>query len=137
MIKLHEQSIDYLNSVFKRYKKEENHERGITLDKCVIHLYPIKDTYDENGNLSGYADSLFFRADIYDIVNFKKYSHEYHDSILFMNDTPHPIIKIFKDGSTILHFEQGIGLTFFTSISIWNKEELDRIMSNKNKKENK
>lgn len=32
---------------------------------CVIHMYPLKDTTDEEGTLLGYDDSLFFKAVIY------------------------------------------------------------------------
>lgn len=118
MINLHSKSQKYIEKIFSKYKDADFNGFILELDNCILHLYAIQDSYNEQGELEGYIDALLFKVDIYDTINMKKYSHKFHDSIYFEKNSPHPIIKIFKDGSTLLHFRQKINMVFTSTITI-------------------
>ena len=98
-IKLHEKSEEFLRTVFDRYEHCEMpvHNTGL-VGRFVIHMYAEADTR-EGEEVDGYYDSLFFRADIYDTANLKKYSIGRRDGVSVRGDVP-VSIRIFKDGST-------------------------------------
>jgi hypothetical protein len=71
-------------------------------------MYPVEDTIDENYNLNGFHDSLFFNINIYNINNKTVYkSKMHHDgiSILIPCET-----RYFKDLSLMLIFTSGISI---------------------------
>lgn len=104
MVKLHEKSVEYMHEVFEMYTKAELRTDTI-ITNPIIHLYAMEDTYNDEGELNGYLDSLFFRADIYDTIKLLKYTSEgLHDSVNYYEIYPSHV-KIFKDGSTMLTFQ--------------------------------
>ncbi|WP_133065299.1 hypothetical protein [Virgibacillus profundi] len=90
----------------------------------IMHMYPIKDTYDPDGGLSGYIDALFFKMNVYDTENMTVYKDEnLHDGILPFKELNVSQIKIFKDLSTmiVLRGEYAIS-THHTDVNIYIKE---------------
>lgn len=77
---------------------------------CVIHMYPSKDTTDEEGALLGYDDSLFFKAIIYN-----EDKHEYYvtngrllDNINSFGSNVDFEIRMFKDQSMMLILQRPV-----------------------------
>jgi hypothetical protein len=119
-IKLHQNSIDFLESVFNPYKEEILTDETI-IKNPIIHMYAEEDTYDDDGTLNGYIDSLFFKADIYDPSNGIKYSGKgLHDSISFYDINPWQV-RIFKDGSTMVLFHGECTIGRLTTLCIYGK----------------
>jgi hypothetical protein len=120
-IALHKDSVEYLEEVFDCYK-----DGGFIGDnevlEPIIHLYAKQDTRNENGDLDGYYDSLFFEAHIYDINNKIKYKTRLHDSI-DVADTKLWQVKIFKDGSTIMLFYGKYKFGSTTTLSMFKVAE--------------
>jgi hypothetical protein len=102
-IPIHEESQEYLQRVFNDY---EEVDRLFELNDPIIHIYPKQDTYNENGELNGYIDSLFAEYHFYDTVSKTVYkSKRLHDGLWFGRDVNPRYIRIFKDGSTLLAFK--------------------------------
>jgi len=97
---IHQKSVDYMDDVFGKYVQDQHFERYI--QNPIIHLYPTKDTYDQDGNLNGYIDALFMDIHIYDTINMKKYLLKNKDGIFGDNNLTVSQIKAFKDGSTMI-----------------------------------
>lgn len=100
MIKLHEDSKQYIIETFEQYT-ENFFTDGMIIDRPIIHMYAKEDTRDEDGNLNGYNDSLFCEVHIFDPVNRKKYVTGRHDGVNLFNANMRNV-KVFKDGSTML-----------------------------------
>lgn len=91
------------------YSKKEWEYNGILeiYDRAIIHIYPTKDTInDKNDESTGYTDSLEFTAKIFDVKNRIYYETEYCDNIIIIELSP--IVKVFKDQSTMLVFDCGV-----------------------------
>lgn len=116
-IELHAESVEFLENVFIIYSEDELKESTV-VESPIIHLYATKDTRNSDGDLNGYNDSLFFEAHIYDTRNKIKYVRLHHDSIdtgkadLFQ-------VRIFKDGSTLMHFNGNYKFGFTTTLSMY------------------
>ena len=98
MVKTTNESKKIIKDTFSQYDKADSLPKVIT-EKIVIHLYPERDTIDEEGQTCGFWDSLFFMCRIY-FTEQKKYI-EFHtkDAINIDRRTD---IRIFKDGSTMI-----------------------------------
>jgi hypothetical protein len=115
-IELHQKSVEYIKETLGQYTEVDSLD---TVENPIIHIYPIKDTYDKDGELDGYIDALFFEAHIYDTKNMKVCkSKKLHDGIMPFADLFIPQIKVFKDLSTmiVLHGKYNIGR--YTAMSI-------------------
>ena len=69
-IKLQPESVELVEEVFSRYKDVTNdvvHPPNQIYEGefLIIHLYPMQDTYTEEGELEGYKEALWTRADLY------------------------------------------------------------------------
>jgi hypothetical protein len=73
------------------------------LKNPIIHIYPKYDTYNADGELEGYIDSLFCDIHVYDIERMTKWkSKRTHDGIMPFANLNIDQIKIFKDLSTMI-----------------------------------
>lgn len=109
-----EEGISLIKDTFKGYKKVEliNKISG----RCIIHLYPKEDTIDEHSdNLNGYIDAVLFEAKIYDCRNLEYCTVRDRDSVY--SSVPYET-RIFKDLSTMLIFDGGVKIEYFTDINI-------------------
>lgn len=123
-IKLHENSVRYIDEVFNMYMEREL-TRDTVITNPIIHLYAEEDTYDENGELKGYRDSLFFKADIYDPKRkIKHFGTSLHDSVSFYNISPSQV-NIFKDGSTMLTFFGDAEIGLLTSLCVYKHDKIN------------
>ena len=115
-VPLYKESEKLIAETFSEYK--EGKELPKTLHgRTVIHMYPVKDTYDENGQLNGFIDSLFFRFDIYNIPTKKVYrKNGLYDE--FVIDVP-TRVRAFKDLSTMIVIEKSVRIEGFQSILIY------------------
>lgn len=104
--------------MFKDYKEVKKPIEEIK-GRCIIHIYPKKDTYEEDGELYGYYDALLCEMHIYDCNNEIVYKTKYHDSIYL--DVPIGT-RIFKDLSTMLVIDGGIILSYGTGLSVYRLE---------------
>lgn len=112
-VELHQDSIDYVKEVFSRYEEVDSLNKII--HDPIVHMYPVEDTYDTNGNLDGYIDAVFFRVNIYDTTNMTVYKGiRLHDAIMPFEKLRINQIKIFKDLSTmiVLRGDYQISLSF-------------------------
>lgn len=78
---------------------------------CVIHLYPFKDTTDDEGDLLGFDDSLFFKAVIYneDINEYYITTGRPIDNIGSRGNMGIKFqVRMFKDMSTMFIFEDKV-----------------------------
>src|SRR5690625_4809931 len=122
-IKLHPESIEYLNAVFDIYTTEKKLTWDSIVTNPIIHLYANSDTRNEDGELDGYVDSLFFTVDIYDPVNRIKYTTKSkHDSLDLFN-TGVRYVRIFKDGSTLVKFIGDYKIQIGTAIHLWKVDK--------------
>jgi hypothetical protein len=102
-VKLHQESIDYVKKTLGQYKLVEKLEDEI--NNPIIHMYPVVDAYEEDGELNRSTDSIFFRVDIYDTIKMTVYKGKrLHDQVMPFSDINVSQIKIFKDLSTLLSF---------------------------------
>lgn len=122
-IKLHETSEEFLRTVFSRYEYCDKLPEKL-VGRFTIHMYAESDTY-EGGELNGYFECLFFRVDIYDTVNLKKYSVRRRDGI---NARGVPVnVRIFKDGSTVLFGDSDFEISIYQCIDITPVGYFDRL----------
>lgn len=103
-VELHQESVKYIREVLGMYTEIDRLDDTKHFKNPIIHIYPIKDTYDVNGELRGYIDSIFFNLHFYDTENKTVWkSKRSHDAIIpFMANANFSQIKIFKDLSTLI-----------------------------------
>ncbi|ALS22146.1 hypothetical protein [Paenibacillus naphthalenovorans] len=100
-IELHQKSVDYVKEVFSKYIEVEQLDSIVT--NPIIHIYPKKDTYEQDGKLNGYIDALFSEFHVYDTEKKTVWkSKRLHDGICPYEDLYVNQIKIFKDLSTMI-----------------------------------
>jgi hypothetical protein len=120
-IPLHQDSVEYLD-ILSKYEKVDEFKKQFK--SPVIHLYAKRDTYDENGDLDGYKDALFFECYIYEPDTMTVYkSPRLHDTVRFNEATPNDV-RIFKDGSTLLSFFGEVEVELLTSVHTWNVKKI-------------
>ncbi|WP_339193763.1 hypothetical protein MKY95_18685 [Paenibacillus sp. FSL P4-0176] len=114
---LHEHSVSYMKRVFMQYSEIET--LPSLVENPILHLYPVKDTYELNGELNGYNDSLFFNLNVYDPVNRVSWkSKQLHDGIIPFSEVMVQQIKIFKDLSTMVSLSGSYRLSQMQGFSI-------------------
>lgn len=103
-IPIHKYGEEYIKETLSQYKEVE---RMREIENPIIHMYAVEDTHDPNtGELRGYNDSLFCEYHYYDTKNMTVFKTQMHDG-LFVGDVPISNIKVFKDGSTLVHIKNG------------------------------
>ncbi|WP_336763471.1 hypothetical protein [Paenibacillus sp. USHLN196] len=116
-IKIHENSVNYMKRVFMQYKEIETLPNVV--ENPIIHLYPVKDTYETNGELNGYNDALFFQLHVYDPVGMVSWkSKQLHDGIIPFSEVMIQQIKIFKDLSTLVSLSGSYKMSQMQGFSI-------------------
>ncbi|WP_340032675.1 hypothetical protein NSQ20_12505 [Paenibacillus sp. FSL K6-1122] len=116
-INIHENSVNYMNRVFMQYKEIET--LPSVVDNPIIHLYPVKDTYEENGELNGYSDALYFHLHVYDPISMTSWkSKQLHDGIIPFSEVMVQQIKIFKDLSTMISLSGSYRMSQMQGFSI-------------------
>lgn len=116
-VELHEYSVSYMKRVFMQYKEIET--LPSLVENPILHLYPVKDTYELDGELNGYSDSLFFNLNVYDPVNMVSWkSKQLHDGIIPFSEIMVQQIKIFKDLSTMISLSGSYKLSQMQGFSI-------------------
>jgi hypothetical protein len=119
-IQLHQDSVEYLDILYK-YKSIKEFPK--IFKSPVIHMYAKRDTYNENGDLDGYRDSLLFECFIYEPDTMTVYkSPNLHDTIRFNEVTPSDV-RIFKDGSTLISFFGEVKVELLTAVHTWKVKE--------------
>jgi len=99
---LHKNSMDRVEEVYDKYDEIEG-EVPIGpefRDGFIVHLQAKEDTYTEDGELHGFADSLIFQA-IFFYPKRKKYFTTTGDSVDVASGLE-TSTRIFKDGSTLI-----------------------------------
>lgn len=103
-VDLHPDSVEFLEKVFLGYTYVK--ECPFSLEgRLVLHMYPSQDTLNrDTGEADGFADSLFFRLDIYDLFRKLKYTVFRKDQIYLTNIGSNMgiCVRLFKDGSTAI-----------------------------------
>ncbi len=116
-IKLHPESVDYIEKTLNQYS--ETDELKI-INNPIVHIYAKEDTRDvETGGLNGHTDALFSEFHIYDPKEMTIYKTKgQHDSIMFYNGATPEMVKIFKDGSTLLSFWGKYNFNLLTTVCV-------------------
>lgn len=115
-VPLNEESKKMIEETFSKYKE------GIKLPKVlygrtIIHMYPTKDTIENNGELIGYHDSLLFNFNIYNTATERVYKRiGLFDE--FVMEVPCKI-RSFKDLSTMIVIDKKISIGGSQSILIF------------------
>lgn len=117
-VQIEKESVEYLQEVFKDYK-EVNKRLDEIKGRCIIHIYPKQDTYEEDGALYGFCDALLCEMHIYDCEKQLVYKTNNHDSVYL--DVPCGT-RIFKDLSTMLIIDSGITISYGTGLSVYRLE---------------
>lgn len=113
-IPIEQESIEYLEKVFKDYK-EVNKPIEEIKGRCIIHIYPVEDTYNSKGELRGYCDAILCDMHVYDCKNEIVYKTNNHDSVSINAPCQ---TRIFKDLSTMLIIDGGVQLMYCTTLSV-------------------
>lgn len=87
------------------------------IDKAIIHMIPTHDTTDEEGSLTGYCDSLFFRIVVYNTDTMEYCTLENRDAINFHIKTE---TRIFKDLSTMIICKEPCRIGFSQAVSVYD-----------------
>jgi hypothetical protein len=115
-ITLNEKSKKIIEETFSSYKEATKIPK-VLYGRTVIHMYPKKDTIENNGELTGFEDSLLFNFNIYDTVNKKVYKRMgLFDE--FVVEVPCRI-RSFKDLSTMIVIDKKISIGGSQSILIF------------------
>lgn len=115
-VALHQNSVNYAKETFEQYTEVDSMRY---VENPIIHMYPKEDTYEENGELNGYIDALFFEAHIYDTKNMTVWkSKKLHDGIMPYADLNVSQIKVFKDLSTMIVLHGKYQISRSTAMSI-------------------
>jgi hypothetical protein len=116
-VKLHPDSVKYINETLGQYT--ESKDTPFVIEDPVFHLYPVIDTFTEEGELIGFIDAVFFKLHIYDTKNMTVYKPKgIHDAIIPYNDIKVNQIKIFKDLSTLVHLRGKYELGYGTALTV-------------------
>lgn len=112
-VTIFEPSLEYLDIDTKYGYKRVFDKIQIVKGRCVIHIFPTRDTYrsDNKNDLDGYCDSIMFSAKIYD--NEKKIV--YKSSKLFDNIDIRDLnvnSRVCKDLSTMYIFENPVKINY-------------------------
>lgn len=113
-IPIHEESKQYIEETLSRYTEvyEMKH-----IENPIIHMYAKEDTLNEDGELNGYNDSLFFECHLYDTKKMEVYKTGNKDSLWFGEGVQPSNVKLFKDGSTLVHLRNGkYKVGYYTSL---------------------
>lgn len=105
-IPITQQSEEFIRKTFKGYKEIEKIPDVIN-GRCIIHMYPYRDTVEEDGSLSGYIDAMFCELHIYDCNNSTVFKTKHIDALIINTISS---IKIFKDLSTMVVIDGGVEL---------------------------
>lgn len=95
---------EYLRDVFSPYTEIDKMPEYIE-GRCIIHMYPVEDSYDKDGNLRSYCDAYLCHVHIYDVQNLTVFKTiRRHDEI----DIEVPCcVRVFKDLSTMVVIRKG------------------------------
>lgn len=115
-IPIHEEGQKYLNEVFTNYTEVK--EMGKVCNP-IIHMYAKRDTFEEDGSLNGYIDSLFCDCYIYDTKKMEVYKKSYSDSVYFGKDAEVSNMRVFKDGSSMVMLYGDYDVSYGTSIYLY------------------
>lgn len=115
-IQLHQRSEEYLKEVFSAYSDGGDLPLFHTLSgRTLIHLYPVADTVDENGELTGLGDALFVEVYVYNVDTMTYWHTTSKDEV----DVAVPSkVRIFKDGSTVIIINRDIKVTDTQSLMV-------------------
>jgi hypothetical protein len=111
-----EESFSNIKEVYDRYTLSNEPLPKSIENWCVIHTYPCEDTLDEDGNLKGYRDSLFFNIKVFDVENKICYvpSRNY-DGIRIEKPCN---IRYFKDLSVMYVFHNGVKIDNYQELEL-------------------
>lgn len=115
-IKLHENSKKYIIDTLSQYVEKQYN--GEVIEQPVVHMYAKSDTYDEDGTLNGYRDSLFCEVHVYDTKNDFKYVFINKDGVTLLHANIWQV-RVFKDGSTMLILNGSHKLEVFQALELF------------------
>ncbi len=116
-IKLNDKDGEDVISVLAKYKSIDK-PLDVYSHKSLLHIYPTADTYDKDGKLNGYRDSLFFELHVYNVNTMTVYKTENKDGVNFDN-IPIRGVRVFKDGSFIVMINEPFTLGISQCVSVW------------------
>lgn len=117
-VKIYKPSEIYLD-IDKEYGYKEVEKLNEVNGRCVIHIRPVKDTYssDEEYDLDGYCDAIFFKVEIYDCENRLVYKpNKLFDGIRTINVDCQS--RIYKDLSTMYIFDNPIRIEYWQCLEV-------------------
>ena len=119
-IEVSTRSIAYKDEIFGRYEEIEGLPKSI--DKVVIHLYPVDDTTkDGTDDLKGYEDALFFSAVIY--MPTSKTFYKIGRCCDAISVDKKSEARIFKDGSTMITVYGPLKIGIFQRLEVISVEK--------------
>jgi len=115
-VPLNEESVQLIQDTFTSYQEDDKIPK-VLYGRTIIHVYPKKDTINEDGEYEGFYDSLFFNFDIYNTDNEKVYKRSaLYDELVI--ETPCRI-RVFKDLSTMIIIDDNISIGGSQSILVY------------------
>jgi hypothetical protein len=107
-MKLHDFSQKIVNDIFALYKEGGRVVPDKLKGTTIIHIYPGKDTAEEDGTLNGYYQNHFFRIIVFENVlsSYRKmYKPERSYDAIFTNECSITSLSVFKDGAFCIRID--------------------------------
>ena len=115
-VPLNEESKKIIEETFSQYKEAVKLPK-VLYGRTIIHMYPKEDTIKNDGELTGFKDSLLFNFNIYNTATEKVYKRMgLFDE--FVIEVPCKI-RSFKDLSTMIVIDKKISIGGSQSILIF------------------
>lgn len=115
--KINELNKNYAADIFLKYCEVDAVGHILTFKKgCIIHMYPVCDTLDEDGDLTGYADAFICDVNIYDPSEKTVVKLVNKDLAGFKDLDVN--VRIFKDFSTCITVSGAVKIYLFQALEI-------------------
>ena len=115
-VPLNEESKKMIEETFSQYKEAIKFPKVLN-GRTIIHMYPTKDTIEDDGEAIGFHDSLLFNFNIYNTTTEKVYKRMgLFDE--FVIEVPCRI-RSFKDLSTMIIIDEKISIGGSQSVHIY------------------
>ena len=119
-VKLTETSTGMIKDIFARYKKAEGDLPDGLTGRTIFHIYAKSDTINQDGDLEGFEDSLFFTLKVFNMVSMSYWEVRNRDSVELdrYGFAIGADIRIFKDGSTMIIVDGDIEICWYQAVEI-------------------
>lgn len=120
-MELHPKSLKMINNIFAMYEDGGSELPKTLSGRTVIHMYPQGDTIDDEGNLKGYYQNLFFDMVVFNATKNgenRMWKFGVKDAVFFDRGVNITSVSIFKDGASCISVDGSIYLLISQAVHI-------------------